>query len=325
MPDWQRIVAAAVTDPGVLLARVGLPRALLPAARAAAALFPLRVPEPYLARIRPGDVHDPLLRQVLPLGAEQRARRGFVADPLQEAAFQPTPGLLHKYSGRALLIATGACAVHCRYCFRRHFPYQDAHASGAALDAALARVRADPSLHELILSGGDPLSLTESRLTRISHAAADIAHLRTLRIHTRLPVVVPQRVTPALADWLTSLPWRVVIVLHVNHARELDAGVGAAVTRLRATGAVVLNQSVLLRGVNDNAQALIDLSEALFATGALPYYLHLPDRVEGTAHFDVGERRARALVGAVRARLPGYLVPRLVREVPGLASKKPVA
>lgn len=325
IPAWQRTLAQALTDPGALLERLELPASLLPAAQRATALFPLRVPEPFLARMYPGDVADPLLRQVLPLGAEAATRRGYVADPLAEADAQVVPGLLRKYPGRALLVTTAACAVHCRYCFRRHYPYADSHAGGSRLDAALAELRQDPTLHELILSGGDPLTLPDARLADLAARAAEIAHLHTLRLHTRLPVVVPERVDGALVAWLARTRLRTVVVIHANHAREIDAGAAGAVQRLRGAGATVLNQAVLLAGVNDSAQALTDLSARLFQAGALPYYLHLPDRVAGTAHFAVGERRARALVAAVRARLPGYLVPRLVREVPGLASKQPIA
>lgn len=325
IPAWQRTLARALTDPGALLERLALPASLLPAARRAATLFPLRVPEPFLSRMRPADLDDPLLRQVLPLGAEATARRGYVTDPLAEAQAQVVPGLLRKYAGRALLITTAACAVHCRYCFRRHYPYADSHAGGSRLDAALAQLRQDPTLHELILSGGDPLTLPDARLADLAVRAGEIAHLRTLRVHTRLPVVVPERVDDALVAWLAETRLRTVVVIHANHAREIDADVAGAVQRLRGAGATVLNQAVLLAGVNDSAQALIDLSQRLFEAGALPYYLHLPDRVAGTAHFAVGARRARVLIDDVRARLPGYLVPRLVREVPGLPSKQPIA
>lgn len=275
--------------------------------------------------MRSGDADDPLLRQVLPLGAESATRRGYITDPLAEAGAQVVPGLLRKYQGRALLITTAACAVHCRYCFRRHYPYADSHAGGSRLDAALGAVRADATLHELILSGGDPLSVPDARLAALAAQVADIAHLTTLRIHTRLPVMIPQRVDAALLAWLGATRLRTVVVIHANHPGEIDADVAAAIQRLRAIGATVLNQAVLLAGVNDSADALTGLSTRLFEAGVLPYYLHLPDRVDGTAHFAVGTRRARALMAAVRARLPGYLVPRLVREVPGLSSKQPIA
>jgi L-lysine 2,3-aminomutase len=325
VPGWPRVLAQAIRDPAVLLDRLALPARLLPGARRAAALFPLRVPEPYLARIRPGDADDPLLRQVLPLDAEGRFARGYVADPLAEAAATVAPGLLHKYAGRALLVTTGACAIHCRYCFRRHFPYGESYAGGPWLAGALAALRADPSLHEVILSGGDPLTMRDERLAALVARLEQISHLRTLRIHTRLPIVVPQRVDTALCAWLARTRLRTVVVVHANHARELDGEVIGAARRLREAGATLLNQAVLLRGVNDSAPALAALSERLLDAGILPYYLHLPDRVSGTAHFAVGAGRARALIAALRAALPGYLVPRLVREVPGLASKKPIA
>ncbi|WP_372696312.1 EF-P beta-lysylation protein EpmB [Immundisolibacter sp.] len=318
---WQQLLADAVSDPADLLQRLGLPAALLPAARRAAALFPLRVPLPYLARMRPNDPDDPLLRQVLPLDAECNRHTGYSTDPLAESAVQPVPGLLKKYHGRALLIATGACAVHCRYCFRRHFPYADAHTGGSRLGPALAAIAADPSIGEVILSGGDPLTLSDRRLAELARHLADIDHVHTLRIHSRLPVVLPQRVDGELLTWLRRLPLRTVLVLHSNHPAELDDAVRAALAALAAAGVTLLNQAVLLRGVNDDADTLAALSTALHAAGALPYYLHLLDRVQGAAHFDVPQSRGEALIADLRGRLPGYLVPRLVRETPGADSK----
>ncbi|WP_440940495.1 EF-P beta-lysylation protein EpmB [Immundisolibacter sp.] len=318
---WQQLLADAVSDPADLLQRLGLPAALLPAARRAAALFPLRVPLPYLARMWPNDPDDPLLRQVLPLDAECNRHTGYSTDPLAESAVQPVPGLLKKYHGRALLIATGACAVHCRYCFRRHFPYADAHTGGSRLGPALAAIAADPSIGEVILSGGDPLTLSDRRLAELARHLADIDHVHTLRIHSRLPVVLPQRVDGELLAWLRRLPLRTVLVLHSNHPAELDDAVRAALAALAAAGVTLLNQAVLLRGVNDDADTLAALSTALHAAGALPYYLHLLDRVQGAAHFDVPQSRGEALIAGLRGRLPGYLVPRLVRETPGADSK----
>ena len=322
---WQRLLAEAIDDPAELLRALDLPDRLLPAARRAAALFPLRVPAPYLQRIRPGDAADPLLRQVLPLDLECETRPGYSADPLAESAAQPVPGLLKKYHGRALLIATGACAVHCRYCFRRHFPYADAHAGGSRLDPALAAIAADASIGEVILSGGDPLSLSDPRLAELTTRIAAIPHVHTLRIHSRLPVVLPQRVTGDLLAGLRRLPLRKVLVLHSNHPRELDADVDAALAALTGAGVTLLNQAVLLRGVNDDSGTLASLSERLHRAGVLPYYLHLLDRVHGTAHFEVSQTTAEALIEALRARLPGYLVPRLVREIPGEPGKTIIA
>jgi EF-P beta-lysylation protein EpmB len=318
---WQRLLADAIDDPAVLLRALELPEHLLPAARRAAALFPLRVPAPYLRRIRPGDAADPLLRQVLPLDLECETRPGYSADPLGESAAQPVPGLLKKYHGRALLIATGACAVHCRYCFRRHFPYANAHAGGSRLEPALAAIAADASIGEVILSGGDPLTLSDARLAELAERLAAMAHVHTLRIHSRLPVVLPQRVDSELLGWLSRLPLRKVLVLHSNHAAEIDSEVESALAALGEAGVTLLNQTVLLRGVNDAADVLLALSERLHRTGVLPYYLHLLDRVQGAAHFDVPQARGVALIAALRGRLPGYLVPRLVREVPGADGK----
>lgn len=322
---WQRLLADAIDDPAVLLRALKLPAHLLPAARHAAALFPLRVPAPYLNRIRPGDAADPLLRQVLPLDVEYETRPGYSADPLDESAAQPVPGLLKKYHGRALLIATGACAVHCRYCFRRHFPYADAHAGGSRLEPALAAIKADASIGEVILSGGDPLTLHDARLAELAGRLAAIPHVHTLRIHSRLPVVLPQRVDGGLLDWLARTPLRKVLVLHSNHPAEIDGAVEDALAALAAAGVTLLNQAVLLRGVNDHADTLASLSERLHRAGVLPYYLHLLDRVQGAAHFEVPDARGVALVAALRGRLPGYLVPRLVREQPGADGKTIIA
>ena len=315
---WRRALAEAVTDVSTLLALVEVRQDavdVLPATD-----FPLKVPRPYIARMRRADAADPLLRQVLPVRREGHAEPAFATDPLREADAAAGVGVLRKYAGRALVIVTGGCAVHCRYCFRRHFPYAE-HRQDARLPA-LDAVRADATLAEVILSGGDPLLLTDAHLARWVAAVAAIDHVTTLRIHTRVPVVIPQRVTATLVGMLTNTRLRVVIVLHFNHANELDADCAAALAAL--AGCTLLNQSVLLRGVNDDAGALAELSERLFAAGVLPYYLHMPDRVAGTAHFDVPTRRAVAIHRDMAARLPGYLVPRLVREVPGAAAKQPV-
>ena len=324
-PVWQQELARAVTDPEELLAAVRLGPEWLPAARAAARLFPLRVPHGFVARMRRGDPHDPLLRQVLPLAEECLTAPDFAADPVGDAVAMVVPGVLHKYHGRVLLTATGACAVHCRYCFRRHFPYADANPAADHWQAALGYIAGDASISEVILSGGDPLTLSDRRLRELTDALAAIPHVQRLRIHTRLPVVLPERVDDGLLDWLAGLRQPCVVVVHVNHANELDAAVKAALVRLKDAGVRLLNQSVLLRGVNDNGDALATLSEALFACGVLPYYLHLLDKVQGAAHFDVPEPTAQAFVTDLRGRLPGYLVPRLVRERPGAAAKIPIS
>lgn len=322
---WQQALRAAITDPAELLDILDLDPALLEPARRAAQRFGLKVPRSFVARMARGDVADPLLRQVLPLGVELEEAEGFSADPVGDLASATRPGVLHKYRGRALLITTGACAIHCRYCFRREFPYSENLAATAEWASALAALRADQSITELILSGGDPLALADHKLRALTDALATLSQLKRLRIHTRFPVVLPERVDEGLIAWLRSIRLPVVIVIHANHANEIDAAVKAALAGLAACGATLLNQSVLLRGINDGADALIALSERLFGAGVLPYYLHLLDRVRGTAHFEVSDERARALMREVAAALPGYLVPRLVREQAGAPFKTPLA
>lgn len=323
--SWQRELADAVTDPAELARLLDLPDEWVAPARAAARQFGLRVPRGFVARMRRGDPGDPLLRQVLPVAQELEAAQGFVADPLREADATLAPGLLRKYHGRALLVATAACAVHCRYCFRREFPYESQTDAAGRHAGAIAAVAADPSIQELILSGGDPLSLGNARLAALTAALGAAPHLRMLRIHTRQPVVLPSRVDRGLLDWLGGLGWRVTIVLHANHPAEWSAEVREAVAALRGTGVLLLNQSVLLAGVNDDAGTLERLSLALHESGVLPYYLHLLDPVRGTAHFRVGEGRGRELVDALARRLPGFLVPKLARETPGEDAKQVLA
>ncbi|ANB18163.1 EF-P beta-lysylation protein EpmB [Dokdonella koreensis] len=321
---WQQLWREAVSDPHELLRRLDLAHRagdLLPAADTG---FPLRVPAGFIDRMRRGDARDPLLLQVLPLAAELGEVPGFTRDAVGDLAARAAHGVLHKYEGRALLLATGACAVHCRYCFRRHFPYAEETAAANRWQDAVAHLAGDPSIDEVILSGGDPLSLATHKLAELGDALAPIAHLRRLRIHTRLPVVLPERVDTEFTAWLASLPFQRVVVLHANHANEIDASVASACAALRETGATVLNQAVLLRGINDDADTLAELSERLFAAGVLPYYLHQLDRVAGAAHFEVPDATALALVETLRNRLPGYLVPRLVREIAGAPSKRPV-
>ncbi len=322
-PLWQQALASAIRDPAELLRVLNLDPALLPTARAAAQ-FPLRAPRGFVARMRSGDPDDPLLRQVLPLAAELETAPGFVADPLGEQALQAVPGVLHKYPGRALLIVTGVCAVHCRYCFRREFPYAEHHAGIDEWRPALAYLAGDPSLREVILSGGDPLALADRRLGELLAALDRLPHLERLRIHSRMPIVLPERIDDGLLETLARTRLRLVVVIHANHPHEIDEAVGAALERLASVGATLLNQTVLLRGVNDAPGILAELSETLFAARVLPYYLHLLDPVCGTAHFEVKESAALAIIKVLRQRLPGYLVPRLVREQPGQLAKTPV-
>ncbi len=323
-PRWQAAWRDAVRDPRELLSMLRLGGLADRVSAEAAAQFPLRVPRGFIARMRPGDPHDPLLRQVLPLDEEMRPAPGFGLDAVGDAAARTAHGVLQKYRGRALLIATGSCAVNCRYCFRRHYPYAEDTAARDGWREAVQAIAEDPGIEEVLLSGGDPLSLATPKLAELTTALAAIPHLRRLRIHSRLPVVLPERVDAELQAWLSSLPWPVAFVIHANHAREFDGHVDAALARLREAGAHLLNQAVLLRGVNDDVDTLAALSERSFAAGVLPYYLHQLDRVAGVAHFEVSDARALALHAALRARLSGYLVPRLVREVPGDTGKRPL-
>ncbi|MEB1531071.1 EF-P beta-lysylation protein EpmB [Xanthomonas sp. WHRI 7945] len=321
-PRWQQLWRDALRDPHELLALLGLDPQALGVSEQAATQFALRVPRGFVARMRHGDPHDPLLRQVLPIDAELRRVPGFALDAVGDAAAKKADGVIQKYRGRALLVATGSCAVHCRYCFRRHFPYAEETAARDGWREAVAAIAADPDIDEVILSGGDPLSLATPKLAELTDALAAIPQLKRLRIHSRLPVVLPERVDAPLLAWLRALPWPLAFVIHANHANEFDAGVDAALAQLRSTGAQLLNQAVLLRGVNDSVEALAALSERSFAAGVLPYYLHQLDRVEGVAHFEVDDATARALHQALAARLSGYLVPKLVREIPGDTGKR---
>jgi EF-P beta-lysylation protein EpmB len=318
---WQQELAEAITRPEELAATLGLSLRDLVGADGAARHFNLRVPRSFVARMRRGDLHDPLLRQVLPVAAELGAEADYDSDPVGERSTLRAPGLLQKYHGRALLITTSTCAVHCRYCFRREFPYAEQSGDAPRWSEALAAIGADASLEEIILSGGDPLSLSNARLESLTRSLAAIPHVRRIRVHTRQPVVLPSRVDEGLLRWLRASVLPIVVVLHVNHPNELDEELIAACTRLRAAAATLLNQSVLLAGINDDAEVLSRLSQRLFDAGVLPYYLHALDRVRGAAHFAVADERAQALAGQLAARLPGYLVPRLVREVPGAPAK----
>lgn len=322
-PDWRQALRGAVTDPHELLALVGLPQ-LAERLAPGEAGFPLKVPRGFIRRMRKGDPRDPLLLQVLPRLAECDEAAGFTDDAVGDLDAVAAHGVLHKYEGRALLIAAGSCAVNCRYCFRRHFPYAEELAASRAWREAIDCLAVDASIREVILSGGDPLVLSTQKLTNLTDALRGLPHVIRLRIHSRLPVVLPERVDDAFCGWLSAMSLQRVVVIHANHPNELDESVGTACARLRDAGSIVLNQSVLLRGVNDDAGALAELSERLFALGVLPYYLHQLDRVRGTAHFEVSDARARELVDALRARLPGYLVPRLVREVRGERAKLPL-
>ena len=322
--DWLAQQRAARLTTADLLARLGLTAADFPAGVIDDPAFTVLVPPHYLAQIRSSDPADPLLLQVLARGEEAAPQPGRLTDPLAEADYRAAPGVLRKYRSRALLIASGACAIHCRYCFRRHYDYGAAMLTRSGEAEALAVIAGDPAIEDVILSGGDPLSLSDARLAALVDAVSGIAHVTTLRLHSRTLVAIPDRVSPALIEMLAGTRLQVVIVTHSNHEREISADVAAALQRLRAAGVTLLNQSVLLAGVNDDAPTLAALSRRLFGAGVLPYYLHLTDPVAGAAHFDVDEARARTIEAELRGMLPGYLLPRLVREVPGRDSKTPL-
>lgn len=318
---WQRELAQAYTRPGDLLRALGLEPHLCDQARAGMREFAFRVPRGFAARMRPGDPDDPLLRQVLPVPAESEQAPGYVNDPVGDLQRMPAPGVLHKYHGRALLVVTGACAIHCRYCFRRHFPYAEAGLSKRQVEQALAYLDANTSIREIILSGGDPLSVTDARLKWLLQQLATIPHLHRLRLHSRSAVTLPERITPELLTLLKRWRGPVVLVVHINHPNEIDHNVARAMAKLRAAGVMLLNQAVLLRGVNDSSGVLAQLSEKLADCAIQPYYLHLLDPVSGAAHFDVPQARARKIMLELQQRLPGYLLPALARETPGEAAK----
>jgi L-lysine 2,3-aminomutase len=323
--SWREALKGAIRDEAQLLAMLGLPAELLGPARMAAKSFPLFAPREYIARMQPGNPRDPLLLQVLPLGAELHSPPDFSADAVGDLAAAKSAGLLQKYDRRALLITTGACAVHCRYCFRRHFPYSESPRSVDDWEPALELIRADENLDEVILSGGDPLTLVDEHLADLARWLADIPHLKRLRVHTRLPIMIPQRVNDELLGWLRGTRLTPIMVIHANHANEIDQPVAHAIARLVDAGVPVLNQSVLLRGINDSAAALIDLSRQLVDLRVIPYYLHQLDRVQGAAHFEVSVSQGLAIIDEMRQHLPGYAVPRYVQEIAGDANKRVLA
>jgi EF-P beta-lysylation protein EpmB len=324
-PSWQEQLADVVTDPDELLQFLQLTRAEAGLSEAALRDFPLRVPRRWLERMQKGDPRDPLLLQVLPLLAETRDAHGYSKDPLGETLVNSQSGLLHKYAGRVLLITTQSCAIHCRYCFRRHFAYADNRPGRAQWQDSFRYIAENADITEVILSGGDPLACSNTYLTWLVENLLAIPHVKRLRLHTRVPIMLPQRVDTPLIKLLGQCKRQVVVVLHANHAREFDAEVDAACARLRDAGIHLLNQSVLLKGINDSADTLCALSERLFAAGVLPYYLHMLDKVQGAAHFAVTEAHALSLLDELRSRLPGYLVPKLVREESGMPGKTPLA
>lgn len=320
LAPWQQSLANTVTDFQQLCALLALnPVELFPADQAID--FPLRVPRELIARMKKGDASDPLLLQVLPQAQELNVVPGYSTNPLNEKVFNPVPGLLHKYHGRVLLTLAASCAVNCRYCFRRHFPYEDNVPGMQGWEKALDYIRADNTISEVIFSGGEPLVVKDTQLKQLVDKLDAIPHVKRLRIHTRLPVMIPSRVTESLLTLLRESRLSVAIVLHANHANEIDDAVKAALEKMHANHLSLLNQSVLLKNVNNNVEALSALSEVLFTSHVVPYYLHVLDPVQGAAHFNVPREQALLLMDEMRNRLPGYLVPRLVCETPGARSK----
>lgn len=325
---WQAAVRDAIRDPAELCRVLQLPDEVSDAARQACAAsteFSLFAPRGFVARMRVGDPNDPLLRQVLPLAEELDDTPGFVRDPVGDLDAERQPGLLQKYAGRVLLVTTGVCAVHCRYCFRRHFPYSDGPRSLADWRPALEEIADDPSIREVILSGGDPLMIVDRTLSQLVDAITDIPHVKRLRVHTRLPIVIPERVTDELVDILRGTRLTPVVVVHANHANEIDAPVAVAFAKISDAGIPLLNQAVLLRGVNDTIAAQAALCEKLVDHRVLPYYLHQLDRVAGAAHFEVPLETGRRITAELREQLPGYAVPRFVAELPAELSKTVLA
>lgn len=321
---WKTELAQAISQPLELLRLLELESAPLMQALDSQPHFRLRVPLAYVWRMRKKDPADPLLRQVLPLTQENLIAPHEMPDPVGDQASEVLPGVLHKYDGRVLLVSTGACAVHCRYCFRRHFPYSDANPRSHNWQAVVDYLKNDKSIHEVILSGGDPLSLDDTKIATLMQQLRDLPHITRVRIHSRMSIVLPSRITDQLVASLKLSQKQIVFVCHANHANELDDSVSEACDRMQRAGFHLLNQAVLLRGVNADVQSLVDLSEGLFRNQILPYYLHTLDPVQGTAHFDVPLEEARSLHARLRARLPGYLVPRLVKEVSGETAKTPI-
>ena len=318
---WKRSLACSIRTVEALFERLKLPESLRIQAEKSAGLFPLMVSESYLSKMKQGDPNDPLLRQVLPLGEEQIVHPAFQKDAVGDLAAQRESGLIHKYDGRALLILSGACAVNCRYCFRRHFPYSEQPHSMEQWEPAFQKIENDPSITEIILSGGDPLMVPDERFGEIVERLETIPHLKRLRIHSRLPIVLPDRLTDGLLEILIRSRLSVFMVVHANHPNELVDDCAASLRKLVTSGIPTLNQSVLLKGVNDNVETLVQLSERLIDLGVIPYYLHQLDRVEGATHFEVDEEFGQQLMEEIQSRLPGYAVPRYAKVVPGSASK----
>lgn len=323
-PQWKQQLSNSIVSVHKLLAILEINPSTLNLSEQANQQFSLRVPLPFVEKMTKGDPNDPLLLQVLPVLAEEEQSPGFSLDPLQEANANPVPGLIHKYKNRVLLIGAQTCAINCRYCFRRHFPYQENRIGSKDIESIIQYITQHTELDEVILSGGDPLANNDKTLNQLISQLNNIKHLKRLRIHTRLPVVIPARINQDLIHWVNQSRLPVTFVIHVNHPNEVDSALTEAMAKLRATGNMVLNQSVILKGINDNAKTLIRLSEKLFEAGVMPYYLNVLDRVQGSAHFEVTEAEALQLTEQMMINTSGYLVPKLVRESAEIPYKMPI-
>ena len=321
--NWQKELANVVTCPKVLLEMVGLSSQVHENDIKARSLFPVRVPLPFIKKIRHGDANDPLLLQVMPRHQEFLTKSGFNKDPLLEQD-NNQPGLLHKYKSRVLVMFKTGCAVNCRYCFRRHFPYQENQLNKRSLIDALSYIKSDKNINEVILSGGDPLMAKDDAISWFLDELEQIPQIKRMRIHSRLPVVIPARITEQLCERLAKSPLKIIFVNHINHANEIDNDFKNAMNMLKKADVLPLNQAVILKDVNDTVDAQINLSEELFDADVLPYYLHLLDKVEGASHFDIDEAQAIKIMAELLEALPGFLVPKLVREIGGQKSKTPI-
>lgn len=321
--NWQKEIAMSFSNPVSLLEYLELPLENFEDDIKARQLFPMRVPRPFAKKMKKGDPHDPLFMQVFTSRSEFQTKQGFSNDPLQEQNNKQS-GILHKYQNRLLLLVKGGCAVNCRYCFRRHFPYSDNHLSKQQWKQALDYIAANPQLDEVIYSGGDPLMAKDDFLAWLTTQIEAIPHIKRLRIHTRLPVVIPSRITPELIAWFSQSRLKPVMVLHVNHANEIDSALASSIQKLKTAGVTLLNQAVLLKGINDTADKQIALNEGLFEIGVMPYYLHVLDKVQGAEHFDLPDKKAKELMRELIKRQPGYLIPKLVREIGGQPGKTPL-
>lgn len=322
--SWQEELQQLIKSPEALIKHLQLEDKWIEPAIKASAHFPLRATESYISKIKKGDPHDPLLRQILPIDAELHPVEGYTSDPLEEKQFIPLPGIVHKYQSRVLFIAATQCAINCRYCFRRHFPYNDHELNRQQWQSGLDYIQSSQSINEVILSGGDPFSLSDNQLLWLVEQISDIKHVEYLRVHTRYPIILPSRITPPLLKALTGTRLKTIVVVHCNHPQEIDKEVEMALKCLKNANVTLFNQSVLLKGINDSSQILATLSKALFQAGVQPYYIHLLDKVEGAAHFAVENYEAKNIYKELLTLLPGYLVPKLVKETAHEGSKTPV-